>query len=90
MLLPGESSLLKISHNLQFMTMRSFFLVWKEEAFSKWNEWIRLYEEDEVKSPESAEILKFIRDVFYLMTIVDNDYVNPQAREMIKEFINSI
>ena len=66
------------------------FLVWKDEAFSKWNEWIRLYEEDEVKSPESAEILKFIRDEFYLMTIVDNDYVNPQAREMIKEFINSI
>ena len=49
------------------------FLIWKDEAFGKWNEWIRLYEEDEVKSPESAEILKYIRDEFYLMTIVDND-----------------
>ncbi len=66
------------------------FLVWKDEAFSKWDEWIRLYEEDEVKSPESAEILRKIRDEYFLMTIVDNDYVNPKAKEMIQQFISSI
>jgi methylenetetrahydrofolate reductase (NADPH) len=66
------------------------FLIWKDEAFSKWDEWIRLYEEDEFKSPESAEILRTIRDEYYLMTIVDNDYVYPKTKEMIEEFISSI
>jgi methylenetetrahydrofolate reductase (NADPH) len=63
------------------------FLVWKDEAFSKWDEWIRLYEEDEVKSPESAEYLKHIRDEYYLMTIFDNDYIFPKIEDMIKEFL---
>jgi methylenetetrahydrofolate reductase (NADPH) len=64
------------------------FLIWKDEAFSLWNEWIRLYLEDEEKSPESVEILSAIRDEFYLMTIVDNDYLNPKCFDMIKEFFN--
>jgi methylenetetrahydrofolate reductase (NADPH) len=63
------------------------FLIWKEEAFNLWNEWIRLYVEDQEKSPESAEMLSKIRDEYFLMTIVDNDFVNPQTFVMIEEFM---
>ena len=64
------------------------FLIWKDEAFSLWNEWIRLYVEDEEKSAESVEFLSAIRDEYYLMTIVDNDYIYPKTYDMIKEFFS--
>jgi len=66
------------------------FLVWKDEAFSLWNEWIKIYEEDEEKCAESAELLKNIRDEYYLMTIVDNDYVCSRGEEMLREFLKQI
>jgi methylenetetrahydrofolate reductase (NADPH) len=64
------------------------FLVWKEEAFNLWNEWIRIYEEDDEKSTESANLLKTIQNEFYLMTLIDNDYINPQVEVLMKEFIS--
>jgi len=66
------------------------FLIWKEEAFNLWNEWIRLYTEDDEKSPESAELLSYIRDEYYLMTIIDNDYIFPHTEEMLKVFFEKI
>jgi methylenetetrahydrofolate reductase (NADPH) len=66
------------------------FLVWKDEAFKKWNEWIKLYEDDEVKSFESSKLLSQIRDEYYLMTIVDNDYIFPRTSEMIREFLSTL
>ncbi len=66
------------------------FLVWKDEAFEKWNQWIKIYRDDDVKSPESEEILTNVRDNYYLMTLVDNDYIMPQLNEAIKEFMTDI
>lgn len=66
------------------------FFIWKDEAFNKWNQWIRLYEDDDVKSPESAQLLSSIRDEYYLMTIVDNDYICPKTYDMMKDFLSSI
>lgn len=65
------------------------FNVWKDEAFNLWNEWIRIYMNDEESCTESIDNLSKIRDEFYLMTIVDNDYVQPKAEEMFKEFFDS-
>eukprot|EP00850_Spirogloea_muscicola_P007052 SM000034S12806 [mRNA] locus=s34:894582:899292:- [translate_table: standard] len=48
------------------------FLVWKEEAFGVWQaEWGQLFPED---SP-SKKLLTEIHDTFYLVSIVDNDYI---------------
>ena len=50
----------------------SVFLVWSEEAFSIWTSmWLNLYEMD---SP-SYELIENIRDTYYLVAIIDNDYI---------------
>lgn len=66
------------------------FFVWKDEAFNLWNEWIRIYEEDEVKCPDSVSILKKIKQEYYLVTIFDNDYINPKMETMFNEFFELI
>jgi len=47
------------------------FVAWKTEAFDLWNEWINLYEED----TPSHQLLKNIQDTYFLVSIVDNDYL---------------
>ena len=48
------------------------FLVWAKEAFSLWtNMWLNLYEMD---SP-SFELIETIRDSYYLVAIIDNDFI---------------
>lgn len=49
------------------------FKIWKDEAFGLWNEWSELYEEDSV----SRNTLNEIRDTYYLVNLVDNDFPNP-------------
>merc|ERR1719158_2170580 len=46
------------------------FLAWKTEAFELWNDWIELYEEN--SKPHA--LLSDIRDNYYLVCIVDNDF----------------
>jgi len=65
------------------------FLVWKEEAFNMWNEWIRLYTDDDI-GQESADLLGKVRDTFYLMTIVDNDYIIPKLEQIMEDFCVAI
>lgn len=49
------------------------FLIWAEEAFSLWtNMWLNLYDVD----TQSYELIENIRDTFYLVAIIDNDYVS--------------
>lgn len=49
------------------------FSVWKDEAFDLWlTEWGAIYPE----GSGSRKILEEIRDTWYLVSIVDNDYVN--------------
>jgi len=56
------------------------FLIWKDEAFSLWmNDWASIYE---AKS-ESYKLIKEIYDTYYLVNIVDNDYVNGDLMQQI-------
>jgi methylenetetrahydrofolate reductase (NADPH) len=48
------------------------FLSWKNEAFHLWSSWADIYE----KNTESRGIIEFIHDNFYLINIVDNDFVD--------------
>lgn len=48
------------------------FKVWKDEAFSLWEDWSSLYEE----GSGSRKVLNHIRDSYYLVNLVDNDYAN--------------
>jgi len=51
----------------------SIFLVWAEEAFSLWtNMWLNLYEIDS----KSYELIETIRDTYYLVAIIDNDFTS--------------
>ena len=48
------------------------FPIWKDEAFELWkSEWQALYPED---SP-SYELIDEIYDTYYLVNIVDNDFI---------------
>ncbi len=49
------------------------FMVWKDEAFALWKRlWGAIYDED---SPSRA-LIQRIYDTFYLVNVVDNDYVD--------------
>ncbi|EER08220.1 Methylenetetrahydrofolate reductase, putative [Perkinsus marinus ATCC 50983] len=48
------------------------FMAWKDEAFALWNEWMDVYPEDD---HQSRQVLNFIRQHYFLCTVVDNDFV---------------
>ena len=49
------------------------FLIWAEEAFSLWSSmWLNLYE----FGSDSHELIENIRDTFFLVAIIDNDFVS--------------
>ena len=49
------------------------FLIWKDEAFSLWiNDWAHIYETES----ESYKLLNEIYDTYYLVNIVDNNFVD--------------
>jgi methylenetetrahydrofolate reductase (NADPH) len=49
------------------------FRIWLEEAFDLWmSEWASLYED----GSKSNEVLTTIRDTYFLVNVVDNDYVD--------------
>lgn len=49
------------------------FMVWKDEAFQAWDqEWASLYTEEDA----SRKILSEIKSSYFLVSIVDNDYIN--------------
>ena len=48
------------------------YLVWAEEAFMIWTSmWLNLYD----FGTESRELLEDIRDTYFLVAIIDNDFV---------------
>jgi methylenetetrahydrofolate reductase (NADPH) len=62
------------------------FLVWKDEAFSLWEtQWASLYEEG---SP-SRELLSKIRESYFLIHIVDNNYISGDIFEIFNKFIDA-
>ena len=49
------------------------FLVWAEEAFSLWTSmWLSLYQLES----ESYNLIENIRDSFFLVAIIDNDFIH--------------
>jgi methylenetetrahydrofolate reductase (NADPH) len=49
------------------------FMIWKDEAFDLWSsEWKTLYKND----TESAKLLDNIQESYYLVNLVENDFVN--------------
>mmetsp|Transcript_9918 Transcript_9918/g.17867 ORF Transcript_9918/g.17867 Transcript_9918/m.17867 type:complete len:615 (-) Transcript_9918:1080-2924(-) len=62
------------------------FMIWKEEAFSIWTtNWASLYEPG---SP-AIEVLKGIQSNYYLVNIVDNDYVAGDIFRIFKSILKS-
>ncbi|RLN49920.1 hypothetical protein BBJ28_00010864, partial [Nothophytophthora sp. Chile5] len=59
----------------------SSFLVWKDEAFALWLKlWASLYEE----ASQSAQLLREIHDSYFLVSIVDNDFVNGNIWDLFE------
>jgi len=58
------------------------FLVWKDEAYSLWLDmWRDLYE----VGSESYKIIQNIHDTYYLVNIVENDFVNGDIFRLLDE-----
>ena len=56
-------------------------MIWKNEAFNIWmNDWASIYEKDSI----SYSLIKKIYESYYLVNIVDNDFINSK---MIKEIL---
>jgi len=54
------------------------FLIWKDEAFGLWmNDWASIYDQES----ESFKILQEIYETYYLVNIVDNNYVDGGMME---------
>jgi methylenetetrahydrofolate reductase (NADPH) len=50
----------------------SSFMIWKDEAFRLWlDDWADLY----AKDSDSYKIIQRIYDEYYLVNVVENDYV---------------
>lgn len=60
------------------------FRLWKNEAFSSWmDKWAYIYGEG---SPSHA-FLKHVHDTFYLVNVVENDYIGGDLSATILDFI---
>jgi len=60
------------------------FFLWSEELFHNIkDEWISLYEKDS----KSHKIISSLHDNYYLVNIVENDFVNGNLQEIIEKFI---
>lgn len=54
------------------------FLVWAEEAFSLWTSlWQNLYDFES----DSYELIENVRDTYYLVAIIDNDFVSANDKQ---------
>ena len=62
------------------------FLSWKDEAFGLWlSEWASIYP----KGSESAALFHRIYKSFYLVNIVDNDYIGSDIFAFVDELVAS-
>ncbi len=61
------------------------FMIWKDEAFYAWlDQWAVIYGQGST----SFEFLKKLFDSFYLMNVVDNDYINGDLNGVFMEFLD--
>jgi hypothetical protein len=57
-------------------------VIWAEEAFTLWSTmWLNLYE----YGSESYELIERIRDTYYLVALIDNDFSSggPDGKEFV-------
>ncbi|KAL8104550.1 putative methylenetetrahydrofolate reductase (NADH) [Apium graveolens] len=60
----------------------SSFLVWKDEAFELWSKaWAQLYTQDDA----SRKLLHEIQNSYYLVSLVDNDYITGDIFAVFKQ-----
>jgi methylenetetrahydrofolate reductase (NADPH) len=64
---------------------RESFLVWKDEAFALWQIWARQYPERSA----SRHVITEIQDKWFLVNIVDNDFVGA-SQGIVKLFMSLI
>jgi len=57
------------------------FFVWKDEAFALWNLWGNIYDEDST----SRNLIQKARDSYYLISIVDNNYITGNIWDIFME-----
>ncbi|KAG0065574.1 hypothetical protein BGZ89_008199 [Linnemannia elongata] len=62
------------------------FVAWKDEAFELWSEWSKIYE----PSSESAKVIDNIRDEWYLINIVHNDFQDQDGLFRVLESVKTI
>jgi methylenetetrahydrofolate reductase (NADPH) len=64
----------------------SAFEVWSKEAFQLWvSAWASLYDDES----ESAALLYDMHDSYYLVAIVDNDYIEPSLFTFVGQLIEA-
>jgi len=62
------------------------FHIWKDEAFSHWmDKWAIIYEKDS----KTYEYLKSVHDSYYLVNVVENDFVNGNLSKAFLAFIDA-
>ena len=60
-------------------------MIWKDEAFQSWSDiWGIIYGQSSI----SYKFLENIQNTFYLMNIVDNDFINGDLNKVILDFID--
>lgn len=63
------------------------FPIWKDEAFELWHsQWAKIYDEGSV----SRQVIETIHDTFFLVNIVDNDYINCKMIEMFDRLLERL
>lgn len=63
---------------------RTSFMAWKEEAFELWNDWIDCVGDS---NADSKKYLQSIKESYYLMSIVDNDFVRGDLCNSLIEIL---
>mgnify|MGYP001082917213 FL=1 len=63
------------------------FPIWKDEAFELCtSQWASIYEEGSV----SRQIIETIHDTYFLVNIVDNDYINCKMLDMFERLLERL
>jgi len=57
------------------------FVVWKDEAFALWNLWGNIYDDDSI----SKNLIQKVRDSYYLVSIVDNNFITGNIWNIFTE-----
>ena len=66
------------------MVDHTAFYMWSEELFQTIkDDWMSIYD----KETKTYEVLTSFHDNYFLVNIVDNDFVNGNLQEVIEKFI---